>query len=136
MTENELATIAVDIAFKIHRTLGPGLLESVYEAAFVHELGKRNIVFTRQAEIEVQYDDVVLDVGFRADIIMEGKLLIEIKSLEQLEKVHHKTILTYLKVSGIKLGLLINFKVNLIKEGIHRKIIGHPDGSFTELAQL
>lgn len=136
MTENELATIAVDIAFKIHRTLGPGLLESIYEAAYVHELSKRNIGFTRQSEIEVFYDDVVLDVGFRADIIMEGKLLIEIKSLEYLEKVHHKTVLTYLKVSGIKLGLLINFKVNLIKEGIHRKIIGQLDGSFTELAQL
>jgi GxxExxY protein len=136
MTENELATIAVDIAFKIHRTLGPGLLESIYEAAYVHELSKRNIGFTRQSEIEVFYDDVVLDVGFRADIIMEGKLLVEIKSLEHLEKVHHKTVLTYLKVSGIKLGLLINFKVNLIKEGIHRKIIGQLDGPFTELAQL
>ncbi len=97
---------------------------------------KRNIEFTRQGEIEVQYDDDISDVGFRADIIMEGKLLIEIKSPEQLENVHHKTVLTYLIVSGIKLGLLIKFKVNLIKDGIYRKINGQLDRSFAELAQL
>ena len=136
MTENELATIAVDISYKIHKTLGPGLLESVYEAAFAYELSKRNVEFTRQEEIVVHYDDTILDVGFRGDIILEDKLLIEIKSLEQLEKVHHKIILTYLKVSGIKLGLLINFKVNLIKEGIHRKINGQLDGPLAEFRQL
>ena len=124
MTENELATIAVDICYKIHTILGPGLLESVYESAFSYELEKRGIAYTRQEDIMVLYEDVVLDVGFRADIVMEGKLLVEIKSVEQLERVHHKTILTYLKVTGIKLGILVNFKVNLIKEGIHRKING------------
>jgi GxxExxY protein len=124
MTENELATIAVDICYKIHSTLGPGLLESVYESAFVYELEKRDIPYLRQPEIPVHYENTVLDVGFRADIIMGTKLLIEIKSVENLEKVHHKIVLTYLKLSEIKLALLVNFNVNLVKDGIHRKING------------
>lgn len=124
MTENELATIAVDICFKIHTKLGPGLLESVYEAAFVYELDKREIAYSRQQGIIAKYETVVLDVGFRADIIMENKLIVEIKSVEHLEKSHHKTVLTYLKLSEIKLAILVNFNVNLIKEGIHRKIYG------------
>ncbi|MEP7251411.1 MAG: GxxExxY protein [Ginsengibacter sp.] len=124
MTENELATIAVDICFKIHTTLGPGLLESVYEAAFAYELSKRNILYSRQTGIIANYEDIVLDVGFRADIIMDNKLIIEIKSVEHLEKVHHRTVLTYLKLTGSKLAILVNFNVNLIKEGLHRKIYG------------
>jgi GxxExxY protein len=124
MTENELATIAVDICYKIHITLGPGLLESVYEAAFAYELDKRGIVYTRQQGIVTKYEEALLDVGFRADIIMEGKLIVEIKSVEHLEKVHHKTVLTYLKLAGAKLAILVNFNVNLIKEGIYRKILG------------
>ena len=124
MTENELATIAVDICYKIHTLLGPGLLESVYEAAFTYELDKRGISYTKQQGIVANYEEAVLDVGFRADIIMERKLIIEIKSVEHLEKVHHKIVLTYLKLTGIKLAILVNFNVNLIKEGIHRKIQG------------
>ena len=124
MTENELATIAVDISFKIHKTLRPGLLESVYESAFAYELTKRGIAFTRQQGIVANYEDEILDVGFRADIIMENKLIVELKSVERLEKVHHKTVLTYLRLAKMKLGLLINFNVELIKEGIHRKILG------------
>lgn len=124
MTENELATIAVDICYNIHTKLGPGLLESVYEAAFAYELDKRNIPYVRQKGIVANYDNIVLDVGFRAYIIMDNKLIIEIKSVEHLEKVHHKTVLTYLKLTGIKLALLVNLNVNLIKEGIHRKIHG------------
>lgn len=124
MTENELATIAVNICYKIHTTLGPGLLESVYEAAFAKELEKQNISYLRQPEIPVFYDGDELGIGFRADIIMGGKLLIELKSVEHLEKVHHKIVLTYLKLTEIKLGLLVNFNVSLIKEGIHRKING------------
>ena len=124
MTENELATIAVDISYKIHTTLGPGLLESVYEAAFAYELNKRGIAYTRQQGIIVKYEEAILDVGFRADIVMENKLIVEIKSVEHLEKVHHKTVLTYLKLTGMKLAILVNFNVNLIKEGIHRKIQG------------
>ena len=124
MTENELATIAVDICYKIHTTLGPGLLETVYESAFAYELGKRNIPYLRQVGIPAIYEGQFLDVGFRADIIMEGKLIVEIKSVEHLEKVHHKTVLTYLKLTKIKLAILVNFNVNLIKEGIYRKIQG------------
>ena len=124
MTENELATVAVDICYNIHTKLGPGLLESVYEAAFAYELDKRNIPYARQKGIVANYENIALDIGFRADIIMDNKLIIEIKSVEHLEKVHHKTVLTYLKLTGIKLALLVNFNVNLIKEGIHRKIHG------------
>lgn len=124
MTENELATIAVDIAYKIHVTLGPGLLESVYEAAFAYELTERGLAFTRQQGIIAEYGEARLDIGFRADIIIENKLLIELKSVESIDKIHHKTVLTYLKLTGIKLALLINFNVNLIKDGIHRKING------------
>jgi GxxExxY protein len=124
MTENELATIAVDICYKIHRTLGPGLLESVYEAAFAYELDKRNIPYTRQQGVIIEYENVVLDVGFRTDIIMCNKLIVEIKSVEHLDKIHHKTVLTYLKLSNIKLGILVNFNVDLIKDGMHRKIFG------------
>ncbi len=124
MTENELATIAVDIAYKIHTRLGPGLLESVYEAAFIVELERRKIPYVRQPQIPVYYDGELLDVSFRADIIMGGLLLIELKSVENIDKVHHKVVLTYLKLTEIKLGLLINFNVNLIKEGIFRKING------------
>ena len=124
MTENELATIAVDICFKIHTNLGPGLLESVYEAAFAYELDNRNIPYSRQQGIVANYEEIILDVGFRADIIMDNKLIVEIKSVEHLEKVHHKAVLTYLKLTGIKLAILVNFNVNLIKDGLHRKIYG------------
>ncbi len=104
MTENELATIAVDICYKIHTKLGPGLLESVYEAAFAYELDKRGIKYKRQQGIVAKYEEAVLDVGFRADIIMEERLVVEIKSIERFEKVHHKTVLTYLKLSEKKTG--------------------------------
>jgi len=124
MNENELAKIAVEICYKIHSTLGPGLLESVYEAAFAYELEKLGIKYSRQQGIVAEYEEVILDIGFRADIIMENRLIVEIKSVEHLEKVHHKTVLTYLKLTGIKLAILVNFNVNLIKEGIHRKIMG------------
>ena len=124
MTENELATEAVDICYNIHSTLGPGLLESVYGAAFAHELEERGIAYTRQQSIAAKYGNTILDVGFRADIIMENKLIVELKSVEHLEKVHHKTVLTYLRLTGMKLAILVNFNVNLIKEGIHRKIMG------------
>jgi len=124
MRENELAKIAVNICYRIHNELGPGLLESVYEAAFVYELTKKGIKYTRQQAIAVRYDDTVLDIGFRTDIIIENKLIIELKSVDHIEKVHHKIVLTYMKLSGIKLALLVNFNVDLIKDGIYRKIMG------------
>jgi GxxExxY protein len=94
-------------------------LESVYETAFAYELYKRGVSYTRQQGIIAKYETAKLDVGFRADIIMENKLIVEIKSVERLEKSHHKTALTYLKLSGIKLAILVNFNVTLIREGIH-----------------
>ena len=124
MTENELAKEAVDIAYQIHTHLGPGLLESVYEEAFAYELTTRGISFTRQEKVKIYYKEVVLDKGFRADLILEDKLLIELKSCETVDKGFHKVILTYMKLRNIKLGLLINFNVNLIKEGIFRKVNG------------
>lgn len=127
MTENELAREAVDIAYQIHKYLGPGLLESVYEEAFAYELTERGILFTRQEKVKIYYKNVVLDKGFRADIIIENKLLIELKSCEKVDNVYHKITLTYMRLKGIKLGLLINFNVNLIKEGISRKVNGLED---------
>lgn len=124
MSENELAKEAVDIAYQIHTHLGPGLLESVYEEAFAYELTKRGILFTRQEKVKIYYKEIVLDKGFRADLILEDKLLIELKSCEKIESVFHKVILTYMRLKNIKLGLLINFNVNLIKDGIYRKANG------------
>ena len=120
MTENEIAKILVNIFLKVHRTLGPGLLESVYEAAICHELDKLGIRYKRQQGIVVVYDEVKMDIGFRADIIVENKVIVEIKSIEAIAPVHPKTLLTYLKLTELKLGLLVNFNVSLIKDGITR----------------
>jgi GxxExxY protein len=120
MTENEIATLVLDIAFKIHRKYGPGLFESVYEEIFCYELSKKEIFFTRQQAIPLIHEEVKLEVGFRADVIIENKVIVEIKSIEALADIHYKQVLTYLKLSGLKLGLLINFNVVLLKDGIHR----------------
>lgn len=120
MKENEISKILVDVFIRVHSELGPGLLESVYEAAICHELTKRGLNFTKQQGISVYYDSVKMDMGFRADIIVENKVIIEIKSIEVLLPVHHKTLLTYLKLTNIKLGLLVNFNTNLVKEGLAR----------------
>ncbi|HNR07629.1 MAG TPA: GxxExxY protein [Saprospiraceae bacterium] len=124
MTENELAKIVVDICYRIHTELGPGLLESIYEAAFVYELEHLGIPYTRQEIINVVYKGQVLGPAFKSDIILENKLIVELKSVERLENVHHKVVLNYMKLKNIKLGFLINFNVALIKDGIHRKILG------------
>lgn len=120
MTENEIAKIVVDCCFKIHTTLGPGLFESVYEKALIYELDKRGLNFEQQKGIPVYYDNMKMEMGFRADIIVENKVILELKSQEVLAPVHSKQLLTYLRVSGLKLGLLINFGETLIKNGIHR----------------
>lgn len=125
MTENELATEAVNIAYQIHKELGPGLIESIYEEIFAYELRERNIAFKRQEKVIVTYKGLAFGKGFRTDLILDDKLIIELKSVETIEKVHHKMLLTYMRLKNIKLGLLINFKVNLIKDGIHRKIDGY-----------
>ena len=124
MTENELARIAVDIAYKIHTRLGPGLLESVYEAILVYELKKRCLLVEVQKPVPLVWEEVKLDVGFRADIIVEGKLVLELKSIEAVEPVHKKQLRTYLILTGCKLGLLINFNVALVKDGISRVVNG------------
>ncbi len=120
MTENEIARILVNIFLKVHQTLGPGLLESVYEAAICYELDKAGISYKRQPGIGVIYDEIKMDLGFRADIIVEEKVIVELKSIEALAPIHHKVLLTYLRLSEMKLGLLVNFNVLLIKDGIHR----------------
>lgn len=120
MTENEIAKIVVDCCFKIHTTLGPGLFESIYEKALIYELEKRGLNFEQQKGIPVYYDNMKMEMGFRADIIVENKVILELKSQEVLAPVHSKQLLTYLRVTGLKLGLLINFGETLIKNGIHR----------------
>jgi GxxExxY protein len=123
-TENELATIIVDCCFKIHTSLGPGLLESVYEETLAYELITRGVSFKRQHGIGVTYENIKMDLGFRADLIVEDKVIIEIKSVEAIAPVHHKQLLTYLRLTGIKLGLLVNFNEVLIKKGIQRIVNG------------
>jgi GxxExxY protein len=120
MTENEIAKIVVDLCVKIHKTLGPGLLESVYEAALVYELKKLGIPVENQIGIPVPYEQINLDIGFRADVIVDNKLIVELKSIENLMPVHKKQLLTYLKLSKMKLGILANFNVDLMKDGIVR----------------
>ena len=125
MTENEIATIIVDACFKVHTTLGPGLLESVYESVLLYELEKRGLSVTKQQVIPVSYDGTQFEEGFRADLIVEDKIIIELKSAEKVMPVHKKQLLTYLRLSDRKLGLLVNFGENLIKNGISRVINGN-----------
>jgi GxxExxY protein len=127
MTENEVAKIIVDAAFKIHTILGPGLLESAYEAVIAHELKKRGLRVERQVPLPIVYDGVRLDEGFRIDLIVEDLVIIELKSVEQIHPVHPKQLLTYLKLSNKRLGLLINFNSRLIKTGITRIVNGLPE---------
>ena len=120
MTENEIAKIIVNTAYNIHVKLGPGLLESVYEEILYYELVKQGLKVKRQKGIPVIWDDIKMELGFRADLIVENKVIIELKSVEVIAKVHPKILLTYLKITGLKLGLLINFGEKLIKDGITR----------------
>lgn len=117
---NELSRVVVDAAFEVHRTLGPGLLESVYEAALSHELRLRKLNFGCQVPLPVFYKGVDLQVGFRLDFLVENELVIELKSVSDLEDVHYKQTLTYLRLADKRLGLLINFNVPLFKQGIKR----------------
>lgn len=124
MTENEISREIVNASYKIHTTLGPGLLESVYETILAYELTKRGLRVSRQQPIPLIYDDVRMDDGFRADLIVESKVIIEIKSVEVIAPVHKKQLLTYLRVADKRLGLLINFGSALIKDGITRIVNG------------
>ncbi|MBN1986590.1 MAG: GxxExxY protein [Prolixibacteraceae bacterium] len=120
MTENELSKVIVDTCYKIHVELGPGLLESVYEEIMFFELTKRGFKVERQKAIPVFWERLKMDIGFRADLIVEDKVIIELKSVELIAPVHPKQLLTYLRITGLKLGLLINFNEKLIKDGITR----------------
>lgn len=120
MRENEIAKEIVDIAYQIHVELGPGLLESVYETVMAYELKKRGLEFVRQQAIPIIYKNIRLEEAFRADLIIENKVIIELKSVENISPVHKKQLLTYLKLTNKKLGLLINFNTELIKNGITR----------------
>lgn len=124
MNENELAKIAFEAGLRVHRTLGAGLLESAYEECLYYELCKSNLKVEKQKALPLVYEDVKLDIGYRIDLILESKLIIEIKSVEALNDLHLAQILTYLKLSDCKLGLLINFNTVLFKSGVKRVING------------
>jgi GxxExxY protein len=124
MTENQLSKIVFNAALKVHQSLGPGLLESAYEECLYYELSKTGLSVQKQRALPLVYEDVRLEIGYRVDILLENKLIIEIKAVDALNDVHLAQLLTYLKLSNCKLGLLINFNVLLIKNGIRRVING------------
>jgi GxxExxY protein len=127
MTENEVAKQIVDAAFRVHTSLGPGLLESVYETILAYELEKRGLRVVRQQPVPIVYQGTRFEMGFRADLIVEDLVIVEIKSVEAIAPVHKKQLLTHLRLADKRLGLLINFNVALIKDGITRIANGMPD---------
>jgi GxxExxY protein len=124
LSENEIAREVVDAAFHIHKALGPGLLETVYEVVLARELEKRGLRVVRQEPVPIILGDLNFDEGFRADLIVENKVIVELKSVEQLAPVHKKQLLTYLRLADKRLGLLINFGSAVIKDGISRIVNG------------
>ena len=124
MHENDIAKIVDAAAFKVHKALGPGLLESVYETVLAHEIEKRGLAVERQKRIPVTYENLTFDEGFRADLVVGDKVIVELKSVETVAPVHKKQLLTYLRLTDKRLGLLINFGANLMKEGIFRVVNG------------
>ena len=125
MHENEIGTVIVDCAIGLHRALGPGLLESVYEVTLARELARRGLRVERQVAVSIEYNGDRFDEGFRADLIVEGKVIVELKSVEKVSMAHKKQLLTYLRLTGMKLGYLLNFGEALLKDGITRTINGH-----------
>ena len=124
MTENELAKIVFDAGMKVHKALGPGLLESAYEECLYYELQKCGLSVDKQKTLPLIYEEIKLDAGYRIDLLVEKKLILEIKSVDALNDIHFAQILTYLKLSECKLGLLINFNSVLFKDGVKRVING------------
>jgi len=122
MNENDISYKIRGAIFKIYNALGPGLLESVYVAALVFELNKEGLKVQKEVPVPVYYEDEKLDVGFRLDLLVENKVIIEVKSIENLTEVHHKIVLTYLKLTKLKLAILVNFNVDNITNGIFRKV--------------
>jgi GxxExxY protein len=126
LVNNEISGQIADAAFRVHTILGPGLLESVYEEALAHELRKRGLTVVQQQPIPVVYQDVLLEIGFRADLVVEDRIIVEIKSIAEIAPVHKKQLLTYLRLADKRVGLLINFNEFLIKDGITRIVNGRP----------
>lgn len=124
MTENEIGTVVVEVATQIHRELGPGLLESVYEVILARELSERGLEVRRQVPIPIAFRDLHSDEGFRADLIVGTKVVLELKSVETISRAHVKQLQTYLKLTGCKLGYLLNFSGALMKQGIVRIVNG------------
>jgi len=124
MTENEISKVVFDCALKVHQNLGPGLLESAYEECLYYELCKTGLKIEKQKPLPLLYEEVKLEIGYRIDIMIENKFIIEVKAVDALNDIHLAQVLTYLKLSNCKLGLLINFNVTLIKNGIRRIING------------
>lgn len=124
MQENELSKLIIGAAIEVHRHLGPGLLESTYEHCLAHELVLRGIPFERQKALPLVYKGIELETGFRVDFLVGGLVIVELKAVEALNEVHEAQVLTYLRLSGCKLGLLINFNVPLLKDGIKRLVLG------------
>ena len=122
MKENEVAQVIVDVAFQVHKQLGPGLLESVYQTVMAHELRKRGLRVQSEAPVPVVWDGIRMEVGFRADLLVEQCVMVELKSVESVAPVHKKQLLTYLRIADRRLGLLINFGTALIKDGISRVV--------------
>lgn len=127
MTENEIGTVIVETAVEVHRQLGPGLLESVYEIILAHELAGRSLRIERQVPIPIIYKSLTFDEAFRADLLVEGKVILELKSIEQINNAHRKQLQTYLRLTNLKLGYLLNFGAALMKEGIFRFVNGLED---------
>ena len=124
MNENEVGTLIVQTAIELHRELGPGLLESVYEVLLAHRLRQKGLRVERQAPVPIEFDGLRFEEGFRADLIVEGKVIVELKSVEQVHPAHKKQVLTYLKLTDLKLGYLLNFGAPVMKDGIFRIING------------
>ena len=124
MTENDISFKIRGAIFNVYKTFGPGLLESVYVASLVVELKKIGLKVLKEVPVPVYYEDEKLELGFRLDLLVEDKVIIEVKSVENLAEVHHKQVLTYLKLTNLKLGILVNFNVDNINSGIFRKVNG------------
>ncbi len=122
MTENEISKVVFDASLKVHKGLGPGLLENAYEECLFYELNKTGILVEKQVSLPLVYEEIKLDIGYRVDILVERKFSIEVKAVEKLTDVHLAQLLTYLKLSGSKLGFLINFNVTMLKTGIKRVV--------------
>jgi len=132
MTHNEITGIIIDAAIDVHRRLGPGLLESVYQVVLAHELTKRGLHVEREVPIPVVWDNLHFEVGFRADLIVEGLVIIELKSIEAVAAVHKKQLLTYLRLADKRLGLLLKFGAEVLKDGLHRVANGLEEKSHAE----